>query len=34
MYELSKDGWEVPDQTPVAVPAYIKKWDQRDSIRK
>lgn len=33
MSKLNEQGWEVPDQTPVAVPAYIKKWDQRDSIR-
>lgn len=33
MGKLNEQGWEVPDQTPVAVPAYIKKWDQRDTIR-
>lgn len=30
---LNEHGWEVPDQTPVAVPAYIKKYDQRDTIK-
>lgn len=33
MSKLDMYGSEVPDQTPVAIPAYIKKWDQRDSIR-
>lgn len=30
---LDQRGFEIPDQTPVAVPAYIKKYDQRDTIK-
>ncbi|AXH77126.1 MAG: hypothetical protein [Microviridae sp.] len=33
MSQLNEKGWEVPDQTPVAIPAYIQKYDQRDSIK-
>lgn len=33
MNRLNEKGWEIPDQTPVAIPAYIKHRDQRDSIR-
>lgn len=33
MTKLDSRGWEIPDQTPVAIPAHIKPRDQRDSIR-
>lgn len=33
MSQLNELGYEVPDQTPVSVPAYIKKYDQRDTIK-
>ncbi|AXH74307.1 MAG: hypothetical protein [Microviridae sp.] len=33
MSKLDSKGWEIPDQTPVAIPAHIKFYDTRDSIR-